>query len=119
MIGARPLEDLPRIYAAADFLVWPAIREAIGMSILESQATGLPVVAGNTGAIPNIVKTAETGFLCPVGQAEPLAAGIRQLLRNPDLRRTMGETAIGKIAQGHTIDHAARTIDAMLRPRKS
>ena len=116
LTGACQPEDLPSIYAAADLLVWPAVGEAVGMSILESQATGLPVVAGNTGAIPTIVAATETGFLSPVGQAEPLAASVRQLLRNPELRRAMGKTAIGKVARLHTIDHAAGTINAMLQP---
>ncbi len=114
-IGARRPEDLPSLYAAADLLVWPGVREAIGMSILEAQATGLPVVSGKTGAIPNIVEPTETGFLCPVGQAEPLAAGVRRLLRNPELRRAMGKAAIGKVARQHTVGHAANTISTMLR----
>ena len=41
--GERSAESLPAFYAAADLMVWPAVREAYGMALLEAQATGLPV----------------------------------------------------------------------------
>ena len=44
--GARLPEELPDFYGAADLFVWPAINEAYGMSLLEAQAAGLPVIAG-------------------------------------------------------------------------
>ncbi len=114
-IGAVGLEKLPEIYAAADLLIWPAVREAIGMSILEAQATGLPVAAGDTGAIPTIVDHSRTGLLSPVGNANTLAAHVRGLLDDPNLRRRMGEAAVGKVAHEHTIEQASATMNAMFR----
>ena len=48
-IGAVEAGGLPALYAAADIYVWPAVREAFGIAILEAQAAGLPVVAGDAG----------------------------------------------------------------------
>jgi glycosyltransferase involved in cell wall biosynthesis len=66
-LGALPENSLPSVYAACDWLVWPAINEAIGMALLEAQAAGLPVIAGAAGAIPTLIADGETGFLAPVG----------------------------------------------------
>jgi glycosyltransferase involved in cell wall biosynthesis len=55
-------------YAGADLFIWPAVKEAWGMAILEAQASGLPVVAGRSGGIPDIVKDGETGVLAPEGR---------------------------------------------------
>ena len=112
-VGAKQHDELPSIYAAADLLVWPAIREAIGMSILESQAAGTPVVAGTAGAVPTIVTHQETGLLSPVGDAERLAQDIRTLTHRPDMRRRMGSAAIEKVSQQHSMVRAAATLNAM------
>ena len=43
------------MYAAADLYVWPAVREAYGIALLEAQAAGLPVVAGREGGVAEVV----------------------------------------------------------------
>ena len=52
--GEQPPDALPGFYAASDIMVWPAIREAYGVSLLEAQAAGLPVVSGNAGGVADI-----------------------------------------------------------------
>ena len=113
--GVRPLEELPGFYAAADLLVWPAINEAYGMSLLEAQAAGMPVVAGAAGGVPSIVAAGRTGLLTPPGNAGAFAAAVRTLLADPGRRRAMGDTAKEMIAEEHDVAAAARVVDRTLR----
>jgi glycosyltransferase involved in cell wall biosynthesis len=113
--GAVPPEALPGYYAAADILAWPAINEAFGMALLEAQAAGLPVVAGRTGGVPAIVAHGETGLLQPVGDAARFADGVAALLGDPGLRRAMAAAAGAKVRAAHTLDRAARVLDAVVR----
>ncbi len=109
--GARLPEELPDIYAAADLLVWPAINEAYGMSLLEAQAAAVPVVAGASGAVPTIVAGERTGLLTPPGDPSAVAGAVRILLDDPARRRRMGDTARERIAEDHDIGTAARILD--------
>jgi glycosyltransferase involved in cell wall biosynthesis len=113
--GARLPEELPEFYAAADLFPWPAINEAYGMSLLEAQAAGLPVVAGASGGVPSIVTHEITGLLTPPGDIDAFAAALRGLLRDPARRRTMGDRALEIVAGQHDVASAAATLDSTLR----
>jgi glycosyltransferase involved in cell wall biosynthesis len=112
--GERAAEALPALYAAADLLVWPAMREAYGMALLEAQATGLPVIAGRSGGVPEIVRDGETGLLAPEGDDGVFAACLRVLLADPARRRAMGARALEVVAQDHTLVAAGRALDEAL-----
>lgn len=113
--GAAGPPLLQTLYAAADLFIWPAIKEAWGMVLLEAQAAGTPVVAGRSGGVPEVVADGETGVVVPMGDAEALAGAVRGLLLDPERRRTMGEAARQRIALRHDISVAAARLDATLR----
>jgi glycosyltransferase involved in cell wall biosynthesis len=113
--GARLLEDLPDFYAAADLFLWPAINEAYGMSLLEAQAAGLPAVAGASGGVGAIIDHGRTGLLTPPGDIDGFAAAVRELLRDPERRRAMGDSALESVAATHDVASAAATLDRTLR----
>jgi glycosyltransferase involved in cell wall biosynthesis len=112
--GALPADDLVGVYAACDLFVWPAEGEAFGMAILEAQAGGLPVVAGNTRGVPDIV-TAATGILVPPGDADAFAAAVDGLIEVPERRRELARAARDKAAAAHDIGAAAMTLDRLFR----
>lgn len=56
-------EALDVLYAAHDLLVWPAVNEAFGMTLLEAQANGCPVLAGDTGGVSGVMRDGLTGWL--------------------------------------------------------
>jgi len=108
--GAQAVDDLPALYAGADLYVWPAINEAYGISLLEAQAAGLPVVAGRTRGVPAVIADGETGILVPLGDAAAFAAGLRRLLDDPRQRTAMGAAAAARIARNHDLAAAAHLI---------
>jgi glycosyltransferase involved in cell wall biosynthesis len=107
--------ELARIYAAADLLVWPAINEAYGMSLLEAQAAGLPAVVGRSGGVATIVDDGKTGLLTPSGDVDAFARAIAALLDDRPRREAMGQAAQAKVAAEHDLAAASRALDAILR----
>ncbi|HSV14047.1 MAG TPA: glycosyltransferase family 4 protein [Tepidisphaeraceae bacterium] len=71
------------IYSAADVFAMPSLQESFGQTITESMACGTPVVAFNTGGIPDLVRPGITGQLAAAGDAAALRDSMRQILRNP------------------------------------
>jgi glycosyltransferase involved in cell wall biosynthesis len=98
----------------ADLCVWPAFNEAFGMSLLEAQASGLPVVAGRTGGVAEIVISGVTGLLVPVGDAPAFAAGVRSLMVNPQKRAAFAAAAQRRIRAEHDVSTAAARLGAVI-----
>ena len=114
-MGSADCEQLPALYAGADLLTWPAVNEAFGMAMLEAQAAGLPVIAGKTGGVPDVVHNGETGVLCPVGNASAFAVALAKLLDAPSQLKKYSISALTLTASENDISNAARTLDSVLR----
>jgi len=115
LLGALEPAALATVLGAADLAVWPAHNEAFGMALLEAQAAGLPVVAGDVGGVSAIIADGETGMLVPPGDIAGFARAIAGLLEDPARRRAMGEAAAKRAAATHGLDAAARQLDRLLR----
>jgi len=114
-LGQVDEESLPPVYAAADVFAWPAVNEAYGMVFLEAQASGVPVVAGRVGGVPDVVSEGITGTLVPPGDDAELSDAIAALLDDPDRRREMGQRARRYVFAHHDIGVAAAALDAAIR----
>ena len=114
IVGQEPETQIPAWCAAADLMVWPAIDEAYGMSLVEAQATGLPVVAGASGGVPEIVRHEQTGLTPPPGDADAFAAAINALLADTETREAYGLAARQTCAQQHDLFLAARRLDGLI-----
>jgi len=87
------LDDLVPLYAAMDILALPTYREGFPVAPLEGAAMQLPVVATRVDGCVEAVVDGVTGFLVPPRDSLALARAIERLLRNPGLRRKMGQAA--------------------------
>lgn len=85
------------------------------MALLEAQAAGLPVVAGDAGGVGDIVDDGETGLLTSTGEASAFAAAIAMLLADSQRRGAMGARARTTAAQRHSMPAAAETLDKAIR----
>lgn len=92
-LGAKDQDSLVYYYSAAEMVVMPSHYESFGMVALEAMACGTPVVASKVGGLAFNVQDGRTGFLVPEGDAETLAAKIRLLLADVDLREKLGRQA--------------------------
>jgi glycosyltransferase involved in cell wall biosynthesis len=108
--GALGEGEIPRRLAAADLFVWPAINEAFGMALLEAQASGLAVVAGNSGGVGDVVADGVTGLLTAPGDAMAFAAAVRALIIDPARRAGFGAAAGDKVRREHDLPAASRRL---------
>lgn len=114
-LGALPPEQLPGHYAAHDLLVWPAIREAFGLALLEAQASGTGVVAGDTFGVPDIVRNGTTGLLSPEGNAAAFAANLKRVIGDPGLADRLGQAARVHIAENHSLAAGAARLEKLIQ----
>ena len=90
-------EDVLREYAAADVFCLPSLQEGFGIVFLEAMAAGLPVVALDLAAVPEIVGDAGV-LLPPSGNEESLADALIHLLENKEIREELGGRGIERAA---------------------
>ena len=103
-LGRIPYKSMPAIYQQHDILIAPTAREGFGLAIAEAMACGLPVVASNCSAIPELIDNGKGGFLCPVGDVKAFAEKINLLADSPQLRHEMGEYNRSKVEKMFTLD---------------
>ena len=106
--GYLSADDLARRYSAAEIAVTPSTYEGFGFPAAEAMACGIPVVATNAGALPEIVKDGQTGILVPPRDPYALASAIKLLLSDEPLRRRMGEAGRERVKRCFTWEQAAK-----------
>ena len=102
-IGYVPFADMPQRYCDMDILLMPTVREGFGLSIAEAMACGLPVVATNCSAIPELIDEGKGGFLCPPGDVDAFAEKLNILANSPKMRQEMGEYNRSKVEKEFTL----------------
>jgi glycosyltransferase involved in cell wall biosynthesis len=91
-----------------DIFVLPSVSEALSNSLMEAMACGCCVVASRVGGNPELVADAQTGLLFQPGDADDLAAKLRVLIENEELRRRLADNAAALIRAEFSIESAAR-----------
>jgi glycosyltransferase involved in cell wall biosynthesis len=85
--------DLGKFQLIADCAVFPSLYEPFGIVALESFAANMPIVVSNTGGLPEVVQDRVTGIVAKVNDPDSLAAGILQILQNPDYAKQLVKAA--------------------------
>jgi glycosyltransferase involved in cell wall biosynthesis len=100
--GLRPGDPaLLELYRRADVFALPSRGDCLPQVLAEAAASGLPLVATATGAIPEIVRDGTNGFLVPIASPPDLRAALRRLVDTPALRHAMGEASLALARQDH------------------
>ena len=94
--------DMAECLNMFDLFVMPSRQEGLGLSVLEAQACGLPVVASRVGGLVSIISNNETGFLVESENIEELATKIIAVLGDDLLRRKIGRQAHDRVRQEHS-----------------
>ena len=87
------LDDVSEALRAADVFAFPSVYEALGLSLIEAAATGLPAVGARTGGIVDVIEDGASGWLVSPGDAFELAARLRALVADPAARARLGGRA--------------------------
>jgi 1,2-diacylglycerol 3-alpha-glucosyltransferase len=111
-LGYLPDEDLPRIYRVADVFVIAGVAELQSIATMEAMASGLPVIAVNAMALPELVHHGENGFLFPEDDAEALAAAAVRILSDELLRNQMANRSL-EIIQAHDINNVVEQYEIL------
>lgn len=99
-LGAIPRGELPALYCSADLLLATSFAsETFGITLVEAQACGLPVVAANFGGFPEVIDIGRTGLLVPARDPLALAAAVNGLLADPARHAAMSAAAPAWAAQ--------------------
>ncbi len=85
--------NLEEVLGGCDLFLLPSESESFGMAALEALASEVPVIATDTGGLPEVVTEGETGYLLPVGDVKGMAERAIEILRNDELRERMGKRA--------------------------
>ena len=99
-LGAKTQEELVQIYASADVLVAPSItakdgdKEGLPTAIIEAMASGLPIIASDSGGIKEIVRNEENGFLVEEKAVEQIEIAIKKIIGDELLHKYMQSEAI-------------------------
>lgn len=102
-------------FGRVDLVVHPASREGLGVSLLEAQAAGVPVVACAAGGVPEAVADGVTGLLVPPANPAALAEAVIQLLDDPNRRQQFGAAAADRIRTDFSPDRMVEDYLAVYR----
>ena len=86
--------DILSFIQSFDVFVMSSLFEGLGTSLLDAMALSKPIVASDTGGIPEAVAQGENGLLVPPRDARRLADAIATLLKDPDRRQRMGRAGL-------------------------
>lgn len=111
-------EDLPGLYRAADIYVGVSRREGqsvegFGIALAEASASGVPVIAGRSGGIPEAVRDGENGLLVDPERTGPLTAAIELLLDDAALAARLGSGGRDAVEKFYNWDRATRDLRAI------
>jgi glycosyltransferase involved in cell wall biosynthesis len=102
--------DLPNMYRIASCFVIGGIAELQSIVTMEAMASGLPVIAVNAMALPELVKHEKNGYLFEISEKEKLAEYMFKILSNDSLQKEMAQNSL-EIIQKHAIENSLSTYE--------
>ncbi len=110
-LGTR--KDTPHLLMGSDVFAFPSIYEGQGLILFESFFSKIPIVASDTGGIPDVIKHEETGLLSPPGDEHALAKNILRVLNDPTLGKKMAAEAYRRY-QDRTLEQSMKKLGQVL-----
>jgi len=91
--------DIEAVYSRSRLFVLTSRSEGLSVALTEAMMSGLPVIVTDVGEASDVVRAGQNGFLFEVGDVESLAGHLSALLEDPELVRTLGQTAKADVVQ--------------------
>ena len=96
-----------------DVFAMSSVTEGMCTALVDAMAASKPAVATTAGGIPEVVVDGETGFLVPPKDPKAMAERIVQLLKDPALRRRMGEAGLARARARFTVERMVEETNAV------
>jgi glycosyltransferase involved in cell wall biosynthesis len=112
-LGRR--EDVPHLLAACDVFALPSLYEGSSLAVLEAMAAGAPVVSSAIGGTDELVEDGSSGLLVPPGDSAALAAALRRMLGDPELRKELAARARERVERDLTRERMAARVTGVYR----
>jgi glycosyltransferase involved in cell wall biosynthesis len=106
-------EEKKKHYERADVFLLPSHAENLPFALLEAMAMGLPVVSTPVGGIPEVIEDGREGYLIEPGDEQALAERIVRLLKEPQLRKTMGANARRRVQEQFSPERIAKQWESL------
>jgi glycosyltransferase involved in cell wall biosynthesis len=112
-LGQRTRDEITRLLSTSDVLVAPSVptrggkREGIPVVLMEAMGAGLPVVASALSGIPELVVDGVSGLTVRPGDSAAIAAALRRLAEDPELRSRLGAAARDRVTAEFDVDRNA------------
>jgi len=112
--------DVGGVLASAHMLVMPSVvEESFGRVIIEAFASGVPVIATQVGAIPEIIEDRKDGMIVVPRDPTALSGAIIELLKNPKIGEALSLEARKKVEEKYSLEFCASQIDSIYKATKN
>jgi glycosyltransferase involved in cell wall biosynthesis len=116
VLGPVAQAELPALYQSADVLVFPTVYDAFGLVILEAMACGIPVIATEHSAAPDIIDEGSDGFIIPIRDATAIEQRIRWIIDRRQETQLLREAARDKVVRDYSLEqYAERVVQIVTR----
>lgn len=109
-MGFVSKDEKNRILSETDIFVFPSLLEGFGMVLVEAQVYALPIVCFNNSSMPFSVKENENGFLVPTGAYKDMAAKIKVIITDRELRLRLSDGALENVRNQNTFKKFEETV---------
>jgi glycosyltransferase involved in cell wall biosynthesis len=93
VVGKVPHRELPALLRQCDVLVLPSYFEGFGLVLLEALAAGMPIIASDATAAPDLITAGVEGYLVPVGDVDALREAMKKFVDSPKDLASMTQAA--------------------------
>jgi glycosyltransferase involved in cell wall biosynthesis len=96
-LGYVSSREMPLLYAAASFLIFPSLFEGFGLPVLEAMASGCPVACSNLTTMPEIAGGA--ALLFDPHSEEKIAEAAQRLIEDEEIRQALRQRGLGRVRE--------------------
>jgi|GEM_PF-187508 len=108
-------KDMDNIYAAADIIAQPSLREGIPITLLEAMVRCKPIIATDVGGVAHVIKDTRTGLLIPAQSVDSLYTSLKRVIYDAELRQRLGKQAFAFVKENYSVEKMANRYQEIYR----
>jgi glycosyltransferase involved in cell wall biosynthesis len=108
-LGHVPQDDMPKLYAGSEALIYPSLYEGFGLPILEAFASRTPVVTSNQGSMREVAGSA--AILVEPDDINSIVEGIKKALNNKKLYISLGRRRVKDYSWSNTVSETLKVYE--------